>query len=104
MDSAMPNKDDIITILKQLKPRYEREGFILLGLFGSYAKETQTPYSDIDIAYTIDYQTFSQTYKDGFSKILRIEDIKHELQEELHAPVDLVPNSNPNIIEEMINV
>ncbi|MDD2699394.1 MAG: nucleotidyltransferase domain-containing protein [Arcobacteraceae bacterium] len=55
----------------------------MLGLFGSYAKETQNSFSDIDIAYKIDYDKFSQHYKDGFSKILRIDDIKEELEQTL---------------------
>jgi len=36
------NKKDIISKLKELKPKYEQEGLILLGLFGSYAKDKQT--------------------------------------------------------------
>ena len=100
----MPNQNDILKTLKQYKSQYEKEGFVLLGLFGSYAKEEQTPYSDIDIAYTIDYDIFSRYYKDGFSKILRIEDIKNELQKVLHTPIDLVPNNNKSIMEDIINV
>lgn len=42
--------------------------FIILGLFGSYAKNKQTQFSDIDVAYTSDYDRFSLKYKDGFSK------------------------------------
>ncbi len=32
---------EILSKLKELKPTYEKEGLILVGLFGSYAKETQ---------------------------------------------------------------
>ena len=70
----MYKKDEIIIKLKKLKPIYEKEGLILLGLFGSYAKDTQTQFSDIDIAYRLDYDKFSQKYIGGFAKLLRIDD------------------------------
>ncbi|MGM0623011.1 MAG: nucleotidyltransferase family protein [Campylobacterota bacterium] len=97
-------KDEIIKEVKKLKPKYEKEGLILVGLFGSYAKDTQTPWSDVDIAYTIDYDTFSKSYKDGFSKLLRIEDIKKELQKTLQTNVDFVPDTNTTIFEDIIYV
>ena len=50
----MSQKNEILSKLKELKPTYAQEGLILLGLFGSYAKDTQTKYSDIDVAYKLD--------------------------------------------------
>ena len=100
----MSDKNSILSTLKQLKPIYEKEGLILLGLFGSYARDTQTKFSDIDIAYKIDYDQFSSKYKDGFSKILRIDEIKKELQEVFHTRVDLVPDANKSILKGLINV
>lgn len=35
-------KTDILVKLKELKPIYEKEGFILKGLFGSYAREEES--------------------------------------------------------------
>jgi predicted nucleotidyltransferase len=43
-------KDDILSVVSELKPIYEKDGIILHGLFGSYAKGNETLYSDIDIA------------------------------------------------------
>ena len=100
----MSDKNTILSTLKKLKPIYEKEGLILLGLFGSYARDTQTKFSDIDIAYKIDYDKFSKRYKDGFSKILRIDEIKEELQKTFGTRVDLVPDSNKSILKELINV
>ena len=97
-------KNEILHILSDVKPKYEEEGLILLGLFGSYAKETQKRTSDIDIAYRIDYERFSDSYRDGFSKILRIEEIRGELERRLGKRVDLVPGSNPKVTEGMIGV
>ncbi len=98
------SKDDIILKLKEIKPTYEKEGLILLGLFGSYAKNTQTKFSDIDLAYRLDYEKFSSKYKDGFSKILRIDDIKKELQYIFKTPIDLVPDNNQSILKDLVHV
>ena len=98
------NKIDILNQLKKLKPIYEKEGLILLGLFGSYAKNTQTKFSDIDIAYKLDYDKFSKKYIGGFSKLLRIDDIKKELQDIFKKPIDFVPDSNKVIMKDLIYV
>jgi len=73
-------KEEILNKLKELKPIYQKEGLEILGVFGSYAKETNTKYSDIDIAYKLDYDQFSKRYIGGFSKLLRIDEIKEDLQ------------------------
>ena len=98
------DKNSILLKLKELKPTYEKEGLILLGLFGSYARDTQTKFSDIDVAYRLDYDKFSLKYKGGFAKLLRIGEIKKELQAIFHTPIDLVPDSNKSILKELINV
>ena len=98
------HKDEILTKLKELKPKYEKEGLILLGLFGSYAKDAQTKFSDIDVAYTLDYDKFSQNYKSGFAKLLRIDDIKKELQSIFKTSIDLVPDSNKSVVKDLLHV
>ena len=98
------NKNEILSKLKELKPTYEKEGLVLLGLFGSYAKDTQTKFSDIDVAYRLDYDKFSLNYHGGFAKLLRIDAIKKELQTVFKIPIDLVPDSNKLILKDLINV
>jgi uncharacterized protein len=98
------NKNEILSKLRELKPMYEKEGLILLGVFGSYANDTQTKFSDIDIAYKLDYEKFSKKYSDGFSKLLRIDDIREELKQTFKKPIDLVPDSNKSILKDLINV
>ncbi len=100
----MSTKNDILLTLTQLKPLYAQEGILLLGLFGSFAKETQNDFSDIDIAYTLDYERFSMKYKDGFSKLLRIDTIRNELQNRFKTKVDFVPNTNKMILKDIIYV
>ena len=62
-----------------MKNQYKSEGFEMVGVFGSYARGTADKYSDIDIAYNLDYETFNQKFRGGFAKLLRIEEIKQEL-------------------------
>jgi uncharacterized protein len=100
----MNTKEDILNQLKKLKPIYEKEGLVLLGLFGSYAKNTQTKYSDIDIAYRLDYDKFSKKYIGGFAKLLRIDDIKKELQNTFKKPIDFIPDTNKTIMKDLIYV
>ena len=100
----MLQKKDIVSKLKELKPKYEEEGLIILGLFGSYAIDKQNDFSDIDIAYKLDYDKFSQKYKDGFSKLLRIDDIKSELQHTFKIKIDFVPDSNKDLLKDIVYV
>jgi len=97
-------KTDILIQLKDLKPKYEQDGLTIIGLFGSYAKNTQTKFSDIDIAYKLDYDKFSQKYIGGFAKLLRIDDIKKELQQIFKKEVDFVPDTNKSIMKDLIYV
>ena len=97
-------KEEILSKLKELKPIYEKEGIIIVGLFGSYAKNKQTQYSDIDIAYKLDYDKFSQKYKDGFSKLLRIDDIKNELYKIFKKKVDFISDNNKSILKDIAYV
>jgi len=100
----------ITSHIKEMKTQYKNEGFEIVGIFGSYARGTAGKYSDIDIAYNLDYEIFNQKFKGGFAKLLRIEEIKEELQKLLHLKVDLVSlDSNNNrfktkIKEDMVHV
>ena len=97
-------KEEILNKLKELKPIYQQEGLEIVGLFGSYAKDTQTEYSDIDIAYKLNYEEFSKRYIGGFSKLLRIDSIKDELKSILKKDIDFIPDTNKKIIKDIIYV
>lgn len=94
--------------LRKFKNMYLAEGFELVGLFGSYAKESEDVFSDIDIAYTINHNIFFRD--NAYKKLLRIEEIKKELEMNFHKKVDLVSldsdNSqfNENINKELIKL
>jgi len=101
---------NITSQIREIKNKYQNEGFEIVGIFGSYARGNADKFSDVDIAYSVDYSRFDQNFKGGFAKILRIEEIKEELQRLLHLKVDLVSlNSNnerfkQKVEEDMVHV
>ena len=97
-------KEEILNKLKELKPIYQKEGLEIVGLFGSYAKDNETEYSDIDIAYKLNYEEFSKKYVGGFSKLLRIDSIKDELKTIFKKEIDFVPDSNKKNLKDIIYV
>ena len=93
-------KDKLETIknsIVSIKKKYYEEGFEIVGIFGSYAKGTASRYSDVDISYTLDLDIFDKKYQGGFSKLLRIDKIKIELQRLLGMKVDLVSLDTKNV-------
>lgn len=80
-------KEPILLYLKELKPRLEKEGIAEIGLFGSFAKEEATIYSDIDIFV----RTTSQFCKKhlGFKGFSFLEDLRKDIQKHFGKEVDL---------------
>lgn len=86
----------LITKLKMLKKRYAPEGFIILGVFGSYARDEQTLDSDIDILYELSgdiYERFP-----GWEIFPMLEKIEQEIESELQSKVDI---ANKNALNEI---
>lgn len=81
-------KENILQTLKELKPKYEAEGFEILGLFGSYARNEAKESSDIDILIETKKE-FLEKYR-GFHAFAKFEDIKEELKAVLHKEIDFV--------------
>ncbi len=77
----------IVNILQQKKAELAQEGFEIIGIFGSYARNEATEESDIDIAYDIK-APFVKKYG-GFEAFSRLKEIKNELKEALGREVDL---------------
>lgn len=72
--------------ISNLKEKYLYEGFIIQGIFGSYARGEENENSDIDILYNLNLN-----FKDkGFKKIYKLNLIKESLQKDLGKPVDIV--------------
>jgi uncharacterized protein len=69
------------------KQRYLEEGFVLLGIFGSYARDEQLSGSDLDLLYELNDKFYS-TYV-GWEACYRLQNIKAELESEFGIKVDL---------------
>lgn len=90
----MITRNKIVETLSLLNKRYNKLGFKIVSLFGSYARGTNDLFSDIDLTYSINHSIF---YKDdAFGKLAKLEDIKLELQNQFHAKVDLIPANTKN--------
>jgi len=81
----------ILKKLKEYEKKYEEEGVIVEGVFGSFAREEADRFSDIDIVYRLDHTRFDRRYKGGFAKLLRLDHIRKEIENRLRRRVDLVP-------------
>ncbi len=80
----------ILSKLSDAKSRYIYDGIELIGVFGSYAQKNADAYSDIDIAYKVDNAKFDRKFRGGFAKLLKLKEIKDELQGLLGCRVDFV--------------
>jgi len=77
----------MIEKIKQIKPILEKDGFVIEGVFGSYARGEETPQSDVDLLYSLK-RSFVEHYK-GFAAFGRLEEIKAFLRKELGKEVDI---------------
>lgn len=79
--------------LKQLKPKLQNEGFELIGIFGSFARNEENANSDIDILYQIEnIKDYLEKYS-GWKSITHIVEMKEFLKNELQRDVDFVDKS-----------
>ncbi len=83
---------DLPLKIKVLKPVYEKEGFVIDGIFGSCARGEQTPRSDVDILYHLK-QPFFEKFQ-GFIDFKRLNEIKQDISKALNVDVDLAPRNN----------
>lgn len=75
-------KTEILQTLKALKPQYQKDGMILVGLFGSFSRGEEQSDSDIDIVYEIEKDQKFSMFK--YLKYLG------DLEKSLDHKVDLV--------------
>ena len=92
------NRQTILKTLQTYKTEIERLGFEKIGLFGSYAKGTHTPYSDIDIAISKKKGSFESAY-DYFDKRQALQQL---LREKLHRKIDLFDLQSESDIKHII--
>lgn len=84
-----------ISIYKQvsnLKKLFIVDGFIIDGIFGSYARNEETDSSDVDILYHLN-QNFYEKYS-GFIGFQKLDEIKQTISKSLNKKIDLAPKTN----------
>jgi len=103
-------KKYIINKLLELKPALNKEGFAIVGIFGSYAREDYTQNSDIDILYTlIDPHKFTKKNA-GFGAFTKIREMKDFLANEFGKSIDFVEKNSLTrtgkkyILEDLVHV
>ena len=84
-------QNEIISLLKHAKQKYANEGFNIVGIFGSYARNEETKESDIDILYELNEKFI--TNHQGFSAFARLSSIKEELKSLFGIDVDIAAKS-----------
>ncbi|WP_419770131.1 MAG: nucleotidyltransferase family protein [Candidatus Marinarcus sp.] len=83
---------ELLNKIKIEKQKLLLDGFKIIGVFGSYATNTQTKESDIDLLYDIE-PIFTQKYA-GFEAFSRLSEIKESLQKSLNLNVDIATVDN----------
>jgi len=91
-------QQELIEKLRTIKPLLREEGITLLGIFGSYARNEQTPQSDVDILYDIDDpKEFAKRFG-GFGAFTRLEELKDLISKNLNVKVDFVAKKGLNSV------
>jgi len=89
-------KQSLIEQIKKLKKKYETEGFVILGVFGSFVRGEETEASDLDILYELKdsfYTRFS-----GWDVFPVLEEIEKDIENELSIKIDM---ANKNALNEI---
>ena len=83
---------ELLNKIKAEKQKLLKDGFKIIGVFGSYATNSQTQESDLDLLYDIEPR-FLQKYS-GFEAFSRLSEIKNSLQKNLQKKVDIATVDN----------
>lgn len=93
-----------------LRDRYKNDGFVIVGIGGSYARNKEQEKSDLDIVYSIDNPSLFASKYAGFGAFAKLRAIKEEIEETVQIDVDLISMSSLNsvgkkyILEDMLYV
>ena len=84
------DKESILKYLRNVKVKYQDEGFLIKALFGSYSRDEATADSDVDVLVEATPK-FASLY--GFSAFARINEIQREMSISLGLEVDLADST-----------
>lgn len=88
--------NNLLRKIKVMKRKYEPEGFIILGIFGSYARGDETGESDIDILFEMTDEFYSR--HPGWDVFPVIDEIERDFEEKLGKHINL---ANKNALNEV---
>lgn len=84
--------NDIIENLKEAKKDFIEDGFVIDGVFGSFARGDFKSNSDIDLLYHLE-NTFFYKYR-GFLGFKKLDEIKQTLSKKFNKKIDIAPIDN----------
>jgi len=93
-------KESILHYLEELKAEFSKDGITTFALFGSFAKDTQSVYSDIDVAIAkrSDYLSYNSSY----SYFETISKIKGKIRKKFHRNIDIFDLDSQSPLKETI--
>lgn len=77
----------LLSKIKEKKLLFIKDGFEIIGVFGSFAKGKETIDSDLDLLYDIK-PLFIKKFG-GFEAFAKINEIRNELKQDLGLDIDL---------------
>lgn len=84
--------EKILNQIRFLKKKLQIDGFIIDGVFGSYARGENTLQSDIDILYHLESNFYEKN--SGFVGFKKLDEIKNLISKTLEKKVDIAPANN----------
>ena len=93
-------KSNILAYLKEIKAELLEDGIVFLALFGSFARDEQTVYSDIDIAIQKEKDYLkNRTAYNYFDEVLKIKTL---IEKKFHRNSDVFDLDSDSSMKENI--
>ncbi len=98
----MTTKENIISVLKTHKAELSKYGISNIGLFGSYVRNEQSTWSDIDLL--IDFEPDKETFDNYMAVYDMFENLFRNEQVEIVTKNGLSKHIGPKILNEVLYV
>ena len=85
-------QSELLKKIKSLKDTLLLEGFIIDGIFGSYARNQANKDSDLDILYHLDEIFYKNNI--GFTGFKKLDEIKKYISDSVDIKIDFAPKNN----------
>lgn len=84
--------EQLLEQIKNLNEILKKDGFIIDGIFGSYARDESTMASDLDLLYHLEDEFY--TKYNGFMGFKKLDEIKSFIAKKINKKIDLAPKNN----------